>query len=141
MNRRAFIRSASITTVAVASGCAPSIPLYRASHAGMALRIAKDIPELGRVGGTIRVEPGDGRKPILVTRTASDSYVALSLECSHLGCVVRVDGDLLRCPCHGSVYDRTGEVLNGPAQIQLDSYTVRAEGELLLLTPSEGVHQ
>ncbi len=44
-----------------------------------------------------------------------DSVAALSLVCTHLGCTVTVSADGLVCPCHGSRFDRRGDVLQGPA--------------------------
>jgi len=40
---------------------------------------------------------------------------ALSLVCTHLGCTVTVSAAELACPCHGSVFDREGRVVKGPA--------------------------
>jgi Rieske Fe-S protein len=46
----------------------------------------------------------------------SDSGLsAVSLVCTHLGCTVAVTEDTFSCPCHGSVFDRRGNVLKGPA--------------------------
>jgi Rieske Fe-S protein len=42
-------------------------------------------------------------------------FYALSLICTHLGCTVTVTENRLSCPCHGSVFDRQGRVLKGPA--------------------------
>lgn len=39
-----------------------------------------------------------------------------SSRCTHLGCKIEISADgNLRCPCHGSKYDRNGLPLNGPA--------------------------
>ncbi|EAT14296.1 ubiquinol-cytochrome c reductase iron-sulfur subunit [Desulfuromonas acetoxidans] len=40
---------------------------------------------------------------------------ALSLVCTHLGCTLTVTSTELSCPCHGSTFDRHGEVTRGPA--------------------------
>jgi nitrite reductase/ring-hydroxylating ferredoxin subunit len=40
---------------------------------------------------------------------------AISLVCTHLGCTVVVSGSEISCPCHGSVFDREGRVVKGPA--------------------------
>ena len=45
-----------------------------------------------------------------------DEYVAYSLTCTHLGCMVEEDGEGFACPCHGSRFDRDGLVLVGPAK-------------------------
>jgi cytochrome b6-f complex iron-sulfur subunit len=44
-----------------------------------------------------------------------NGFYALSLICTHLGCTVIVTEDALSCPCHGSLFDRQGKVLKGPA--------------------------
>ncbi|MDA8429555.1 MAG: Rieske (2Fe-2S) protein [Geobacteraceae bacterium] len=46
-------------------------------------------------------------------------FYALSLICTHLGCTVKVTADTLTCPCHGSMFDRQGRVLKGPADRSL----------------------
>ena len=40
---------------------------------------------------------------------------ALSLVCTHLGCTLSVTSTELSCPCHGSTFNRHGEVTRGPA--------------------------
>jgi cytochrome b6-f complex iron-sulfur subunit len=40
---------------------------------------------------------------------------AISLICTHLGCVVKPIEDGFDCPCHGSHFDMMGEVTKGPA--------------------------
>jgi cytochrome b6-f complex iron-sulfur subunit len=44
-----------------------------------------------------------------------DGIYAVSIICTHLGCVVKVEGDGFKCPCHGSQFRRDGEVVQGPA--------------------------
>ena len=46
----------------------------------------------------------------------SGVYSALSLTCTHLGCMVEEDGEGFLCPCHGSRYNKDGIVLQGPAK-------------------------
>ena len=60
---------------------------------------------------------------------------AISLVCTHLGCLVQAEGDGFACPCHGSLYAAGGEVLRGPATQALQELRVEqsASGELLLI--------
>jgi len=54
---------------------------------------------------------------------------ALSLVCTHLGCTVNVGSGEIVCPCHGSVFDREGRVLKGPAGRPLQRLIVEERGE------------
>ncbi len=40
---------------------------------------------------------------------------AASAICTHLGCTVNLANNGFHCPCHGSVFDRNGIVVSGPA--------------------------
>jgi cytochrome b6-f complex iron-sulfur subunit len=40
---------------------------------------------------------------------------AISLECTHLGCLLNVFDQGLFCPCHGSQFGLLGQVYSGPA--------------------------
>lgn len=52
--------------------------------------------------------------PVVLTRSG-DQVTALSAVCTHQGCVVRNDGAILLCPCHGSEFSFDGAVQKGPA--------------------------
>lgn len=62
-----------------------------------------------------------------------DSFIALSLVCTHLGCTVSVTTEGMVCPCHGSRFDRMGKVLSGPADKSLIRLTVARNGTDLLV--------
>jgi Rieske Fe-S protein len=51
---------------------------------------------------------------IFIYRTR-EGFRALSALCPHLGCVVTAHGSGFRCPCHGSMFDDQGTVLDGPS--------------------------
>ena len=44
-----------------------------------------------------------------------DGVAALSLVCTHLGCIVAESPEGFKCPCHGSRFSREGKVVGGPA--------------------------
>ena len=64
-------------------------------------------------GGIVSV---DGEK-VAVYRNDDGELVAMSAKCTHMGCTVGWNSGekTWDCPCHGSRYHPTGEVLNGPA--------------------------
>jgi len=49
-----------------------------------------------------------------------DSFCAISLVCTHLGCIVSPSEEGFACPCHGSKFDRAGTVKKGPAPKSLE---------------------
>ncbi len=86
-----------------------------------------------------RLKVGD---PPLVVREGKyylsrlpEGIVALYWRCTHLGCTVPWDeaSGQFRCPCHGSVYTRTGQNVAGPAPRPLDLMAVRIEGDRVLV--------
>jgi cytochrome b6-f complex iron-sulfur subunit len=87
---------------------------------------------LGSVGGGALVQTSAGR--FLVARTGPDSFSALTATCTHRSCTINgfSDGRFI-CPCHGSNFDTSGQVLNGPASRPLRQYATRfAEGVLTI---------
>lgn len=57
-------------------------------------------------------------------------YVAYSGKCPHLGCgykwrTHKTLGQVFLCPCHLSIYDASGKVLDGPAPRPLDVLPIR----------------
>lgn len=61
---------------------------------------------------------------LLVTRGPDGGYTAVTLLCTHRACALLVRRDQLACPCHGSRYELTGELLQGPAQTPLAKHRV-----------------
>ncbi|THF71339.1 Rieske (2Fe-2S) protein [Deinococcus sp. Arct2-2] len=64
--------------------------------------------------------------------TSGDIHLlALSDRCTHLGCGVQAaaSGGGYSCPCHGSAFTLTGDVVKGPAARPLDRLAIRIEGD------------
>jgi cytochrome b6-f complex iron-sulfur subunit len=64
----------------------------------------------------------------------SQGYLAISLVCPHLGCIVNVTSDGFACPCHGSRFLPDGSMRKGPASRPLTALRVEAnaQGHLIL---------
>jgi cytochrome b6-f complex iron-sulfur subunit len=56
-------------------------------------------------------------------RDAGGLY-AMSMQCTHKGCTVGMNGTQLLCPCHQARFDFDGNVLAGPATAPLPRYAV-----------------
>ncbi len=73
---------------------------------------------------------------LYVAHTPS-GFVAMSAECTHLGCMTRylADEGRIVCPCHGSAFDADGVVAEGPAPAPLQRFTLTLEsGQLVVDT-------
>jgi len=96
-------------------------------------------PAHWKEAGTLDLLPGDGTLPILELRIAlvrrGSLLAALSLECTHLGCLVNAVDQGFFCPCHGSQFGPLGEVYSGPATTSLPWYAIQArQGRLWVHT-------
>ncbi|NNF57674.1 MAG: Rieske (2Fe-2S) protein [Rhodothermaceae bacterium] len=77
--------------------------------------------------------PRDGEPPIYLHRREDGSFAAVLLRCTHRGCQVNPAGVRLACPCHGSEFTATGEVLEGPAERPLQSFDVTTDADHITL--------
>lgn len=89
-----------------------------------------DIPD----GGMKRVEPNG--YPVLLVRRGNDVY-ALGALCAHAGGPLdegTLDGDIVRCPWHGSEFCvRDGSIARGPTAFPQPAFKVRVSSERVLL--------
>jgi glycine/D-amino acid oxidase-like deaminating enzyme/nitrite reductase/ring-hydroxylating ferredoxin subunit len=86
-----------------------------------------DLVTPGDVDSTDQIKPNDGaiiRRGLSKVAAYRDEQGALherSAVCVHLGCIVNWNSKekTWDCPCHGSRYDATGKVIQGPANRDL----------------------
>jgi Rieske Fe-S protein len=101
-----------------AQGRERPLPTVRGEVSGSSVRVAVGSTPLARSGGVVRVISNAGS--FLVARTGTQTFTTLSATCSHEACLITdADGEVYVCPCHGSRFDRQGQVLTGPAELPL----------------------
>ncbi len=84
----------------------------------------------GSVVITIPGASGNARKMVL-TRSAADTFIAVSAICTHTGCTVNPYNTQLQrivCDCHDSQFAIDGKVLKGPASTSLQKFTTTFSG-------------
>lgn len=66
---------------------------------------------------------------------AVEGFYALSSTCTHLGCMTRFfpEKGIIACPCHGSRFDKQGNVIGGPAPRPLPRFALTLEGDQLVV--------
>lgn len=122
MPRRDFLGlsalGSAVAALCVALGGALRLP--RAAVVPVASRKYRvALPETLPAGEAF-VPPG---RSVAIFRDDEGVY-AVSRICTHLGCVVMVEADGFRCPCHGSRFALNGTVTKGPAPKALTWHAV-----------------
>jgi Rieske Fe-S protein len=95
------------------------------------------------VGALGEFQPGSlriaGAAGVVVGRDGAGLW-AVSMACTHLACDIGDGGEIdwqgIRCPCHGSRYDRDGRVVEGPAVRDLRNHPVSFDGERVIVDTS-----
>jgi Rieske Fe-S protein len=139
--RRAFCAHSCLTAAAAAltlAGCggggnsSPTSPggsgntgnalaSANASVAGRTISVALDGSPLTAVGSAAIVRTSLGN--FLVARTAQETFTALTAVCTHEGnTVANFTGSQFVCPVHGSQFNLSGTVAQGPATRPLTTY-------------------
>jgi cytochrome b6-f complex iron-sulfur subunit len=134
-SRRSMIRTAALVSLATKVGCARRISTNRsltvaAPVDGDVIIALSQAAELARAGGAVIAIPQGTSDGYLLANTGA-GFVALGARCPHEGCDVAwvAEDREIECPCHGSRFAGDGTVLNPPAQTDLVTYPVEADGQ------------
>jgi cytochrome b6-f complex iron-sulfur subunit len=88
---------------------------------------------LAASGSAAFVESGAGR--FLVARIAENSFNAMTAVCTHEQCnVTGFSSGRFVCPCHGSQYSTSGQVQQGPATRNLQTFPTQFTNSVLTIT-------
>jgi len=70
---------------------------------------------------------------VIVARMNTGAFIAVSQACTHQGTsiVFQASAAEFVCPAHGSTFGPTGMVGNGPANVNLKSYSTALSGNIL----------
>lgn len=79
------------------------------------------------------------QKAVWALKRSEGGVTVFSPICTHLGCGYRWEAgkEVFTCPCHGSVFDREGNVRAGPAPRALDVLPAKIENGRLLVMYKE----
>ena len=88
--------------------------------------LLQDHPELTMVGGSTTISFPNDFVHVLIVCVAPQDWIAVWKICTHGNCDVEWADELalVRCPCHDSLVDWDGTVIQGPASRSLTSFKV-----------------
>ncbi len=143
-SRRSFVVATGATVAGTLAGCggggsSPSTPSTPVPTPTPAPSGALRLPLMG-VGETVATSVnlvGGLVTPLAVTRVSETEAVTVSRICTHEGCTVALPGApgaTLDCPCHGSRFRTSGQVVNGPAARALAQFPTRIVGSEVVVS-------
>jgi len=140
LSRRKFMISAGNTALGVTALGALGVSLDFFTP-----KVILELPSRFRVGSLASMQPNsvtfDAEHRLYVFRDKTGYFYAVSAVCTHLGCTTQWNAGGIKdhpegvivCPCHGSVFNKMGDVLSGPAPRALDRFKMFLEKGLLVV--------
>lgn len=135
VSRRRFLRLALVGTLGAlaAEGVGAFLAFFWPRRTGsfggvIDAGAVKDFP----LNGT----PVTNREGKFFISRVDEGFLAMYRKCTHLGCTIpdwNAQEERFHCPCHGSLFDRRGLVMGGPAPRPLDLMAVSVEGGRVLV--------
>ena len=102
--------------------------------------VVKEPPTRFRIGPPEYYPPGSvtlhKEQKVFIVRAKEGYFYTLSAVCTHLGCIAnwKPEDGIVACPCHGSKFDREGNVIAGPAPRALPRFSLSLDdrGQLVV---------
>lgn len=126
VSRRGLLTGACGILALVGLGALPAAAkssITRLKNGQVSVRL-RSIPELAQVGGAVSIGVVKGR-PVALSRTAPNTYIAFSLKCPHQGVTVAKTESGWRCEAHGSEFEADGDLVLGPATTRLPRVPIK----------------
>ena len=147
-NRREFIKDTltGISSVAFGSfmlvnqgGCSEGSPTASSNNSDQTITVDLSLSEnsaLVTVGGALALGSNViDSKGILLYRQSDTNVLAFSRNCTHNSCTIdSFQNGTSTCPCHGSQFNTSGNVVVGPAVNPLTQYSAAIADNIVTIT-------
>lgn len=148
MERQEFLSKFGIGLVAVCAGCSLVSCGGKSNNPGPSTGGGAPPPTKGAGNlfstdlNTQLVNIGDStvQQGVILVRIASgntaDVFTAVQVACTHQGNSIGYNAGqgIFICPAHGSEFSKTGAVVQGPAALPLQKYTITITGSTLTVS-------
>lgn len=97
--------------------------------------VVKEPPMRFKIGPPEDYPPGsvtiNTEQKVFIVRAKEGYFYTLSAVCTHLGCIAnwKAEDGIVACPCHGSKFDREGNVITGPAPRPLPRFAMSLDDQ------------
>jgi len=127
ISRKEFIEQVGVgAAVLFVAACAGSCKKTATGPASVNFTVDVSTGALSANGGYI-IKSG-----VIVARTSTGSFVAVSDTCTHNGGQLYfTHPDTFQCPLHGATFNTSGVVTGGPAPTNLQKYNTALSGSSL----------
>lgn len=90
-----------------------------------------ELENLRSQGGWILIQEAN----ILVVNVDGELIRSFTSVCTHAGCSTnwQFNGNRFTCTCHNSQFNTNGEVVQGPANRDLDEFDVERDGDIVVI--------
>lgn len=129
----AFLQGCGSSSSPTSPSNVPALPTVSgtAVTGGVTVPVGGTSP-LATTGGAALVQSGSS--VFLVSRSSATAFVALTAICTHEGCTVSgFESQTYVCPCHGSRYNLSGGVVQGPAPAALHQFATDVANDVLTI--------
>lgn len=95
------------------------------------------VNQLKKVGGSVKIVDEALSDSFIIVRVAEDDYVASSIHCTHRGTEVEFQAEKQMFKCAsigGSEFKLDGTVVSGPAESDLQTYSLSLSGDILVIS-------
>jgi len=90
-------------------------------------------------GNAVYVEYSKKELPLITWRESETVVRTFSSKCPHLGCKVHLPSEnVIKCPCHGSRFDKDGKAIGGPAKKPLPEICSEIKGNSIVVYMKNG---
>jgi cytochrome b6-f complex iron-sulfur subunit len=114
-------------------GSVPQLPTIAGTAAGSTVTVSNvSGTALANVGGAALVQAGG--TSILVIQAAQGSFNAFTAVCTHEQNIITGFQNNFVCPAHGSQFNTSGAVVQGPATQRLRQFTTQFTNNVLTIT-------
>ncbi len=133
-NRRDFLKTTGTACAAIAGlgflttleSCSAPSAIAASTYDPASNKISLPLSSFGTKDKLVIAGP-NGDYKIFLLKNSETEITAVQLKCTHRGHGVNMQDSNLHCPMHGSEFDFSGNVTNGPAKSPLKKFPVSIE--------------